>query len=157
MSETLDMWLNIIFGFILPWLFGGIYLARKNPLVLLLLFPAGAMISSLINALGFHLKFWDFTPLIPEDESISALPLDLGLYPLLGCFLIRTIITHRHKTALIFFLFVFSTTVVEYIGTLVGKVGYGHGWNIGFTFLSYCLGFGFVLLYFKLLERHRVL
>ncbi|MCA0756348.1 hypothetical protein KP806_14940 [Paenibacillus sp. N4] len=157
MTETMDMWLNIICGFIVPWLFGGIYLARKSPLVLLLIFPAGSIISSLINALGFHLKFWDFTPLIPNDESISALPLDIGMYPLLACFMIRTIIQKRKKTALVFFLFVFSTTVLEYIGTIIGKVSYGHGWNVGFTFLSYCVGFGTVFLYFKLLERHQVL
>jgi hypothetical protein len=151
-----EMLVNIIFGFIIPWLVG-IYLVRKSPKILLLIFPVGALISMIINSLGFQMKFWDFTPLIPDDQSVSAMPLDLGLYPLIACFMIRTIFLHRKKTALIMFLFVLFTTLLEYMGLLIGKVTYGNGWNIGYTFLSYLLALGIVYLYFRLLERFRVL
>ncbi|OBZ10310.1 CBO0543 family protein [Bacillus sp. FJAT-26390] len=150
------MWVNIIFGFIIPWLVA-LYLVRKSPKTLLLIYPVGALVSMAINSLGFQMRFWDFTPLIPNDESVSALPLDLGLYPIIACFMIWTIMLHRNKTALILFLFVLFTTLLEYVGLLIGKVTYGNGWNIGFTFLSYLLALGFVYIYFRILERFRLL
>jgi hypothetical protein len=151
-----EMLVNIIFGFIIPWL-AAIYLVRKSPKILLLIYPVGALVSMIINSLCFQMKFWDFTPLIPDDQSVSAMPLDLGLYPLLACFLIRTIFLHRKKTVLVMLLFVLFTTLLEYMGLLIGKVSYGNGWNIGYTFLSYLLAFSCVYLYFRLLERFRVL
>jgi hypothetical protein len=150
------MWINIIFGFIIPWLVA-LYLVRKSPKTLLLIYPISGLLSMAINSLGFQMRFWDFTPLIPNDESVSALPLDLGLYPIIACFMIRTIMLHRNKTALILFLFVLFTTLLEYMGLLIGKVSYGNGWNIGFTFLSYLLALGCVYIYFRILERFRLL
>ncbi len=151
-----EMLINVFFGFIIPWLIA-LYLARKNPKILLLISPVGAVLSFVINAFGFQLKFWDFTPLIPDDENVSALPLNIGLYPVLGSYMIWMILLHRKKTALILFLFILCTTILEYIGILVGKVSYGNGWNIGYTSLSYLLAFSCVYIYFRFLERLRVL
>ncbi|MDQ8736522.1 CBO0543 family protein [Paenibacillus sp. LHD-38] len=150
-----EMVINLICGFIIPWL-AAIPIAVKKPKTLLLISPIGAVVSLVINSFGFQMMFWDFTPLIPNDESVSALPLDVGLYPVLGSYLIWTIQAHRNKTALVLLLFVLCTTLLEYIGILVGKVTYGNGWNVGFTFLSYLLAFSIVYLYFKLLERSRI-
>ncbi|WP_141500910.1 CBO0543 family protein [Paenibacillus luteus] len=150
------MLLNIICGFVIPWL-AALFLIRKSPKTLLLIYPIGSVASLVINSFGFQLGFWDFTPLIPNDESVSALPLDIGLYPILGSFMIWTILLHRNKTALILFVFILFTTLLEFSALLFGKVTYGNGWNIGFTFLSYLLAFGIVYLYFKLLERFRLL
>ncbi|CAM4217964.1 hypothetical protein L1N85_15945 [Paenibacillus alkaliterrae] len=150
------MLFNFIGGFIIPWIFG-IYLALKSPKTLLLIFPVGAVFSLAINNIGFHFKFWIFTPIMPNNESISALPLDLGLYPVLACFMIKSIMTNRSMAALIMFLFILFTTLLEFTGLLFGKVFYSNHWNIGFTFLSYVIAFGGVFLYFKLLERFRLL
>ncbi|WP_054025745.1 CBO0543 family protein [Bacillus sp. FJAT-28004] len=150
------MLINIIFGFIIPWI-AGIYLGRKSPKTLLLIFPIGAVTSMVINSFGFQLMFWDFTPLIPNDESVSALPLDIGLYPLLACFMIWLINSRPVNTALVMFLFILGTTLLEFMALLIGKVSYGNGWNIGYTFLSYLLAFGIVFIYYKLLKGYRLL
>lgn len=150
------MLINIIFGFFVPWI-AGIYLGVKTPKTLLLIFPIGAVSSLVINSIGFQLKFWDFTPLIPNDESVSALPLDIGLYPLLACFMIWLINSRPILTVLILFLFILGTTLLEFMALIFGKVTYGNGWNIGYTFLSYLLAFGIVFIYFKLLKRNRLL
>lgn len=147
---------NIIFGFIIPWL-AALPLIRKSPKTMLLIFPIGAVASLVINSFGFQLGFWDFTPLIPNDESVSALPLDIGLYPILASYMIWIILFQRDKSLLILFLFVFVTTLLEFGALLIGKVTYGNGWNIGFTFLSYLLAYGIVYLYNKLLLHFRLL
>lgn len=151
-----EMIINVFFGFIIPWLIA-LHLARKSPKILLLFSPVGAAISFVINAFGFQLKFWDFTPLIPDDQNVSALPLNVGLYAVLGSYMIWMIHLHRKRTVLILFLFVLCTTILEYIGILVGKVSYGNGWNIGYTSLSYLLAFSCVYIYFRFLERLRIL
>lgn len=150
------MLINIIFGFIIPWL-AAVHLVLKSPKTLLLIAPFSAAISFLINAFGFQLELWDFTPLIPDDQNVSALPINIGLYPILGSYIIWTIIAHRKKTTLILFLFTVCTTILEYGGILIGKVSYGNGWNIGYTALSYLLAYSCVYIYFRFLERLRVL
>ncbi|WP_138754006.1 CBO0543 family protein [Paenibacillus sinopodophylli] len=152
----IDMMINIICGLIIPWL-AAIPLIRKKTKLLLLIFPIGAVVSMVINSLGFQMNFWDFTPFIPNDESVSAMPLDLGLYPVLGSYMIWAITLRKSWTAAILLLFILFTTLLEYIALLCGKVSYGNGWNIGHTFLSYLLAFGLVYLYFKLLARFRML
>lgn len=156
MSMHIDMVLNIICGLVIPWL-AAIPLIRNNPRILVLICPIGAVASLVINSLGFQMGFWDFTPFIPNDESVSAMPLDLGLYPILGSYMILAIQSHKSKTGLVLFLFIFFTTLLEFTALLFGKVSYGNGWNIGYTFLSYVLAFGIVYLYYKLLSHFRML
>lgn len=151
-----EMVINLICGFIIPWL-AAIPIAVRKMKTLLLISPISAVVSLVINSFGFQMMFWDFTPLIPNDESVSALPLDIGLYPVLASYMIWSIQAHRKKTAFILILFVIFTTLLEYVGILVGKVSYGNGWNVGYTFLSYLFAFSIVFVYFKLLERNRVL
>lgn len=77
---------NIILGFIILWVFGA-FLYVKDKKVILTMFPIGAAISYTINYFGFHFGFWHLTPIL-KDESMSALPLDLGLFALFPCFLV---------------------------------------------------------------------
>jgi len=154
------MLFNTVLGFLVPWSFG-IYLYTKAPKVVLLISPIAVIISMIINDIGFHLKFWDFTPHIPDDDTISALPLDLGLYPVLSSwmiFWIRRTSLHWTVIALIVSLF---TTGLEFFGLFIGKVSYGNGWNIGYTAVSYTIayigvyGYYMILLKYGLLSRKR--
>lgn len=147
---------NIIFGFVIPWIYG-IYLYKKSPIIVWLFCPISAAISALINDIGYHLEFWDFTPLIQNDETLSALPLDLGLYPVLASSLIYWITKNKRHPLLKIAVICFLTSVLEYVGHVFGKVKYGNNWNIGWTFCSYLLAFGLVYLYYKLLLRYGVL
>lgn len=147
---------NIVFGFLIPWIFG-IYLYKKSPIIVWLFCPISATISALINDIGYHLEFWDFTPLIENDETLSALPLDLGLYPVLASYLIYWIIKNNRYPLLKIAGICFLTTALEFVAFVIGKVEYGNHWNIGWTFCSYLLAYGLVYLYYRLLLRYGVL
>ncbi|RAV10141.1 CBO0543 family protein [Paenibacillus contaminans] len=150
------MLFNIIIGFLIPWSFG-IYLFRKSPKVVILIVPIASMISGTINAFGFQLKYWDFTPIIPDDESISATPLDLGLYPVLASFMVYWMKKFPNKWLIILCTFILITTLLEWVALLFGKVSYGNGWNIFFTGISYTFAFGGVYLYYLLLRKHNIM
>jgi len=143
---------NIIVGFFLPWCFG-IYLVKKSPKTIIQIYPIVAFVSMVINNFGYKYEFWVFKPVVPSNESFSALPFDLGLYPILGSFMIWMINKHRKKTLLLLLIYVTGTTALEFIILIIGKVSYGNGWNIGYTFLSYLLAFTCVYLYFRLLIK----
>ncbi|BFT73717.1 CBO0543 family protein [Paenibacillus sp. P36] len=147
------MLFNIIAGFVIPWVFG-IYLYRKSRTIVLLIFPITVVISGLINDTGYYLEFWDFTPLIENDETLSALPLDIGLYPVMAGYLIYWIRKNNRHTLLKIGCFCLATTALEYLAFIFGKVEYSNHWNIGWTFVSYLLAYSLVYLYYRLLVRY---
>ncbi|MBP1965426.1 CBO0543 family protein [Paenibacillus aceris] len=149
------MFFNIIAGFLIPWIFG-IYLYRKSRVLIVIIFPITVTISSLINDTGYHLNFWDFTPLIENDETLSALPLDIGLYPVMACYMIYWIRTNHRHIFLKIACFCLITTALEYLAFIFGKVEYSNHWNIGWTFLSYSLAYSLVYLYYKLLIKYGI-
>ncbi|MCY9658772.1 hypothetical protein P5G65_19040 [Paenibacillus chondroitinus] len=147
------MLFNIIAGFLIPWVFG-IYLYRKSRVIVVLIFPITVTISSLINDTGYHLDFWDFTPLIENDETLSALPLDIGLYPIMAGYMIYWIRKNNQFALWKISCFCLATTALEYLAFIFGKVEYSNHWNIGWTFVSYILAYSLVYLYYRLLVRY---
>lgn len=63
----------------------GIYLYRENFPIILTIAPFSAVVSFLINAVGFSLEWWNLNHYM-SIETVSALPLNIGLYPVLGCY-----------------------------------------------------------------------
>ncbi|OCT14534.1 hypothetical protein A8709_26740 [Paenibacillus pectinilyticus] len=149
------MLINIILGFIIPWIFG-VFLYKKAPNIVIIIFPVSSIVSSFINAIGFHLEFWDFTPLIEDDETISALPFYIGLYPLAACSAMYWIDVKKTNPILTLVLLSILLTGLEYIGFLFHKVQYGHGWNIGWTFISYLIATFAAYVYYLLAKNHEV-
>ncbi|CAN7408370.1 hypothetical protein LJR153_002625 [Paenibacillus sp. LjRoot153] len=147
--------INILIGFVVPWLFG-IALFKKAPTLAILIFPVTAFISLLINVFGYHMKFWHFTPLIEGVETISSLPFDIGFYPLTGCIAIYWIDIKKKHPLIVLILLSILLTGLEYIAYLVGKVVYSHGWTIGWTFVSYFVAFAAVYGFYALARKHRV-
>lgn len=147
------MLFNIIVGFLIPWVFG-IYLYRKSRIIVFLISPITVTIAGLINDIGYHLDFWDFTPLIENDETLSALPLDLGLYPVMAGYMIYWIRANNRHALLKIGCFCLATTALEYLAFIFGKVEYSNHWTIGWTFVSYMLAYGLVYLYYRLLIRY---
>ncbi|MDQ0060846.1 CBO0543 family protein [Paenibacillus harenae] len=147
------MTINIVIGFIIPWIFG-ILLIRKSPIILYLIYPIAAIVSAFFNDIGYHLGFWDFTPKIDHDETLSALPMDLGLYPITASYLIYWIIRSNRRAWLKIACVSLFNTVLEFIALMTGKAEYGKGWNIGWTFLSYALALVLIFLYYKLLDKY---
>lgn len=148
------MLLYFIFGFVFPWIAGG-YLHRKNHKVVLTIAPFAAVIALSTNEFGLFLGFWDIPP--KETESMNCLPLDLGIYPVLGSLFIHFVQRKILSTWLSLFLFSSFTTVLELIYVLIGKIVYHNGWHITWTFLSYVLVYTLGFLYYILLKRNSVL
>ncbi|MEC2133475.1 hypothetical protein P9G84_32005 [Brevibacillus centrosporus] len=145
---------NIVFGFILPWIAGGL-LFKKNPKLVLTIAPFAAVIALSTNEFGLFLDFWDIMP--QETESLNCLPLDLGVFPVLGSLFIHFVQRKKLSTWLFLFLFSSFTTVLELTYVLIGKIVYHNGWNITWTFFSYVLTYTLGFLYYILLKKHFVL
>ena len=62
-----------------------------------------------------------------RQQSIIALPVDLGLYIIAGCFLVHLIINTRINPYLLILMFSLSTTIVELIAVKLRKVIYRNG------------------------------
>lgn len=131
------MVINIICGFMLPWVFGGLYLWKEDKFTLFLIYPLGSTLAFTINLLGLHFEWWELAPYIQEDESLSALPFILGLYPITACLLIHLINRTKINPFLLIIASASLITCLEWIYLLFGMVSYGNGWNIPFTFVSY--------------------
>ncbi|CAH1191448.1 hypothetical protein PAECIP111891_00006 [Paenibacillus allorhizoplanae] len=148
--------INILIGFVIPWLFGFAWF-KKAPTIAILIFPVSAIISSLINAIGYHVDFWDFTPKIEDDETISALPFDIGLYPFAACVGIYWIHFKKKHPLVVLILLAIILTGLESIAYVVGKVEYRHGWTIGWTFVSYLIAVAAVYGFYALARNHGVI
>jgi hypothetical protein len=79
---------NIFFGFLLSWLFG-IYLIKRDKHTLVTIAPTMAAIAFIFNEVGFYLGWWHLQP--EKLEPLCALPFNLGLYPVLGAYMV-----HQH-------------------------------------------------------------
>lgn len=147
------MLLNIIFGFVLPWLIS-IYFIPID--IILLIAPISSVIAFSINSLGF-LFFWDLKPVFKRAQSTSSLPMDLGVYPITGCLMIFCVINFNFAYYIAVPLFGLFTTMIEFIAVRVKKVLYRNRWNIYWTFISYMLAYGLVFIYYLLLLRFRII
>jgi hypothetical protein len=136
------MFYNIIFGFILPWVLT-LFLIRKQPVLFIIISPVTALISISIETVGFYFDFWNFKPLIEKNQTISVLPLDMGLFAVLGSLFIYTLSKRSALLHPIYIILLFSlfTTFLEYIAFHFKLVTYGNGWNIGWTFISYSIAY----------------
>lgn len=131
------MLINLVLGFILPWAFG-IYLYIKDRIIFLVIAPFASVLAYTVNEILFYLNFDRFVPINVADD-ITTISVNLGLYPILGSYLVYYIRSKKVSPYLLIFIFTFLTTAAEYLGLLFGLVAYYNGWNIGWTFLSYLL------------------
>lgn len=140
------MIVNIILGFIIPWALSLIIL-KKNIKIIIIFAPFASMVAFMINDIGTSLGFWDLEPIINEDESASALPLNLGTFPAIACLMLYLLLhSNINRIILIISTSIFLATV-EAICKAVGYCHYSNGWNIFYTFLSYLTALLLVYLY----------
>lgn len=145
------MLINTLLGFLLPWLILGIYIYKRDKRILIVIFPIGALLAFIIDEVGFYFEFWSVTPILKE-KNMSALPMDLGIYPLMACYLIYLINSKPWNPLLLIILVSGFTTVLEFLGVITGKVVYMNGWNIGWTFVSYFIPYALVVWYYRILK-----
>jgi hypothetical protein len=149
------MLFNVVAAFIIPWIIA-IYLIRKNVNILLLIWPVGSVLAFTVDILGVHLDFWHVFP-FHDTEPFSALPMYLGLYPILACYMIYVYHTGRLNAFLSVIGFTSFITLMEYVALRVGYVVYGNGWAIYYTFLSYLVPLFLVYLYYRALLHLNIL
>lgn len=147
------MFYNILFGFIIPWLAVS-PLLLKQPRVFIIMSPISAIISILINAVGFYFEFWHYKPIIPNFEALSSLPLDVGLYAVFGALMIYFFKKRPFKAhpIIIFLFFSAFTTIMEFIALKLGLVIYSNSWNIEWTFISYSVAYLFVITAWRIFQ-----
>ncbi|MCP3808467.1 hypothetical protein NLX78_14605 [Paenibacillus sp. Lou8.1] len=149
------MLLNVVLGLVIPIVLG-CWILRKNLKLILIFFPLGVATSSVANNIGFN-YFWR---LLPEfnNHSFSALPFDLGLFPMAGCLMIYYIKKHRAHPWIAVFVTAFVLTIVEWIAKESGRVLYFNGWNIGWTYISYLLpmviAYGYSTIFFRVFKSY---
>lgn len=149
------MFFNITVGFLIPWLITS-PIIKKQPRLFIIISPIAAIISMVINTAGFYFDFWHFKPFFMKNETISAMPLDLGLYAILGTLLIYSLEKNLFgmPKLLIFMCFSLFTTLLEYLALQFGIAGYSNGWNIGWTFFSYFIAYLAVILAWRIVRSY---
>lgn len=145
------MLFNLIFAFLIPWAIG-IFLLIKHPKIVALITPITAVVSFIFNLIGMSLNWFYLLP-IYRVATLSAAITDLGIYPILNCYLIYIRRKYNLNPYFLIIFFGAFTTMLEFIGVLTGKVIYLNGWNIGYTFLSYLIAYSIVYSYYKLLVK----
>ena len=150
------MILNIILGFVVPWIICIMHLYKKEEkLLLFLVAPVFSVVAYTINTFGFYFDFWEVIP-FPDQKNLASLPFDLGIFPVLASYLIY-FIKKIKKPYFVVFLMTLFTTFLELIFVYFGRVIYGNYWNIYLTFFSYLFPYLFVYGYYKYLIKLNVI
>jgi hypothetical protein len=114
------------------------------------------MLAFTVNQWGFYFEFWDVTPIL-KDETASAIPFNLGIYPVLASFMIYLIQEKKRSPFFSIFIITLFTTFFELVTLVTGKVIYHNGWNIFWTFISYLIPYWITFVYYKILRYYAVL
>lgn len=146
---------NFLLGFALPWIFG-FWLYRKNKVIVATISPFTAVIATKVNVILIQLDFYHIIPIFKDTESLSAIPFEVGLYPVLASWMTYLIWKKGHPFLQIV-IFSLLTTFIELLGVLYGKVLYYNGWNLFWTFWSYFIPYISVYLYYRLLLKIKVI
>ncbi|GJM79493.1 hypothetical protein HMSSN139_19890 [Paenibacillus sp. HMSSN-139] len=135
--------INIIAGFLVPWI-AGAFLIYRDKKAMLLAFPSGGFMSLLFNDFGVYTKWWQLHP--DHMESVTTIPFNLGIYPIVAGWMLHFIFRTRFRfnAALMIAGSAALLTGAEFVYVCLKKIQYGNGWNIGWTYLSYFLALGAV-------------
>ena len=145
------MFLNILIAFVLPWFIAFRHLSKKDSLLIVLVAPFSSVLAYLINTIAYYFGFWEVAP-FPEQKNLASLPSELGIFPILACYLVFFIRKFKRTYIVVIIMTVF-TTCLEQIFVLFGWIIYENGWNIFYTFFSYLLPYFVVYWYYKYLIK----
>lgn len=149
------MFLNIVLGFFLPWIFG-IILHYKDKKIMPIIVPFMVIWAYLLNELCFHLDLYRLVP-VNIDDDYTTISVNLGLYPILGSYLIYFIKTKKVSPYILILKFAVFTTLLEYLGVLTGLVTYNNGWNLAWTLLSYIPPYTTSYWYYRALRKANII
>ncbi|MFA2811957.1 CBO0543 family protein [Bacillus mycoides] len=149
------MLFNILIAFVLPWTVGIFHLYKKERRIIPLIGSFCCVVAFVVNEFGFYCGFWRIAPFL-DQKTLSALPFNKGLYPILASYLIFFIKKTKRPYLMVFFISLF-TTLLEMTLVLSGEIVYGNGWNIIWTFFSYIIPYMWVYWYYLYLRKLEVM
>lgn len=129
------MFINIVIGFVLPWIICFFIFKRDLPFVLHVS-TIGALIAFLINELGYFMNWWYVTP--KAYGVLSFIPYNIGVFAVLAVFTVH-MVNHWGRSWIVIPGMTLVKTILESILVCTGKVVYDNGWNLSLTFFSYLL------------------
>ncbi|PKG21857.1 hypothetical protein CWS01_20260 [Niallia nealsonii] len=144
----------MILGFILPCI-AGIWIFKREPKIILLIAPIGSTTAFAINQWGFQ-YFWSVKP-IYKNISLSAFPMDIGLYPVFACLYIYLILKTSISPLILAILLSLGLTFLEWTMVVTDRVLYFNNWNILATFFSYAFWYVIIYSYFRILKTHKII
>ncbi|WP_251529870.1 CBO0543 family protein [Metabacillus litoralis] len=146
---------NILIGLVLPWTVAIFHLYKKERTIIPLIGSFFSVIAFIVNEFGFYCGFWRIAPFF-DQKTLSALPFNLGMYPILASYLIYFIKKTKKPYLMTFFISIF-TTFLELTLVLSEKVIYSNGWNIIWTFFSYLIPYIWLYWYYLYLKKLQVM
>ena len=149
------MLFNIVVGLVIPWIVVLLHLYRKDKALVLLIGTFSSVIGFTVNELAIYYGFWTVAPFV-EPNTVSTLPFDLGIFPIIPIYLIYFIKKHGRPYVLIP-LVALVVTCLEIIFVMNGRVVYDNGWNVVYTYLSYLFPYILVYGYYAYLKKLNVL
>ncbi|EJS46582.1 hypothetical protein CN445_30630 [Bacillus cereus] len=149
------MLFNILIAFVLPWAVGILHLYKKERRIIPLIGSFVCVVAFVVNEFGLYCGFWKIAPFF-DQKTWSALPFNIGIYPILASYLIFFIKKTKRPYLMVFFISLF-TTFLEMTLVLSGKIVYGNGWNIIWTFFSYIIPYMWVYWYYLYLRKLQVM
>lgn len=148
------MVLNFILFFAVPLILG-IFLYHIDSRIFLTIFTFSCMMSFTFNTLGTYLGFWNVYPY--NKSYFSYLPLNIGLYPVLGvCFIY---LIHHTKINKFILLLSFSaiSTAFKLLMLYIGRVIYGNGWSTFYSFILFLISYYAGYLFYLTLKKKEVI
>lgn len=145
------MFFNILIAFVIPWLIAFVHLFKKESLLIVLVAPFSSVLAYLINTIAYYFGFWEVAP-FPKQKNLASLPSELGIFPILACYLVFFIRKFK-RTYIVIVIMTVITTCLEQIFVLFGWIIYENGWNIFYTFFSYLLPYIVVHGFYRYLTK----
>lgn len=148
------MTLNYILFFGIPLMFG-IFLFYKDSRIFLTIFTFSCMLAFTANTFGIYKGYWNIYPY--NKSYFSYIPLNIGLYPIFGtCFIYLIHRTKINKFVLLLS-FSFISTVFKWIMLYFGRVAYGNGWNLYYSFISFFVIYYLGYLFYLALKKKKII
>lgn len=129
------MFLTTLLFFIIPWTIGILHLHRKDKKLIPVIGSFASVTTYIINEAWFYFEFGEIYP-FPDQKTLSALPFNIGLYPIVGSYMIFFVKKNKYSYLIVFLTALFLT-LAEFAFLLKGCVVYTNGWNIYWTYLAY--------------------
>ncbi|TDL34837.1 hypothetical protein E2R51_03700 [Jeotgalibacillus sp. S-D1] len=148
------MIINTLFYFILPWLIA-LFVIRIDIKIILVIAPFAAIAANILNTITVEYNWVDVTPYTFET-NFESIPMVLGIIPVFSSIFISIVINSQNDFRW-FLVFSIVNTLIEWIFLWLGLARYTNGWNIGWTFVVYLVGYGSVYGYYRLLCRWKVI